>query len=72
MPVGRELRRRFIRRRGEERLRERFESEIESLKKLHHPSIVQLYGYGEQDEVLFYAMELVEGVSLEEELTHGQ
>ncbi|MCE9545006.1 MAG: serine/threonine protein kinase [Planctomycetia bacterium] len=52
--------------------RERFEAEIESLKKLHHPNIVQLFGYGQQDDVLFYAMELVEGVSLEDELTRGR
>jgi len=52
--------------------RERFEGEIESLKKLHHPNIVQLFGYGQQEEVLFYAMELVEGISLEDELAHGR
>ncbi|MCE9555135.1 MAG: serine/threonine protein kinase [Planctomycetes bacterium] len=52
--------------------RERFEAEIESLKKLHHPNIVQLFGYGQQEEVLFYAMELVEGISLEDELAHGR
>jgi len=52
--------------------RERFEAEIESLKKLHHSNIVQLFGYGQQEEVLFYAMELVEGISLEDELAHGR
>ena len=52
--------------------RERFEAEIESLKKLHHPNIVQLYGYGQQEEVLFYAMELVDGISLEDELSRGR
>lgn len=52
--------------------RERFEAEIESLKKLHHPNIVQLFGYGQQEEVMFYAMELVEGISLEDELAHGR
>ncbi len=57
---------------GEEGFRVRFEAEIESLKKLRHPNIVRLYGYGEQDEYLFYAMELVEGTSLEEELRTGR
>jgi serine/threonine-protein kinase len=57
---------------GEEGFRVRFEAEIESLKKLRHPNIVRLYGYGEQDEYLFYAMELVEGTSLEEELRAGR
>jgi len=51
-----------------EGFRERFEAEIESLKKLRHECIVRLYGYGEQDGILFYSMELVEGASLEEEL----
>jgi serine/threonine-protein kinase len=52
--------------------RERFEAEIESLKKLRHEGIVRLYGYGEQDGVLFYSMELVEGISLEDELKAGR
>lgn len=52
--------------------RDRFLSEIESLKKLRHPNIVQLYGFGEQDGQLFYAMELIEGNSLQEELRHGR
>ena len=52
----------------EEGFRERFEAEIESLRMLSHPNIVRLFGFGEQDEYLFYAMELVEGRSLEEEL----
>src|ERR1044072_5590020 len=54
-----------------EGLRERFEAEIESLKALKHDGIVRLYGYGEQDGVLFYSMELVEGISLEDELKAG-
>jgi eukaryotic-like serine/threonine-protein kinase len=55
-----------------EGFRERFEAEIESLKTLRHDGIVRLYGYGEQDGVLFYSMELVEGVSLEDELRAGR
>jgi serine/threonine protein kinase len=53
---------------GEEGFRVRFEAEIESLKKLRHPNIVRLYGYGEEKGTLFYAMELVDGTSLEDEL----
>ncbi len=56
----------------EEGFRERFEAEIESLRKLNHPNIVRLFGFGEQDGHLFYAMELVEGHSLEEELQSGR
>lgn len=52
--------------------RQRFETEIETLKKLNHPNIVRLFGFGEQDDMLFYAMELVEGASLEEELQRGR
>jgi serine/threonine-protein kinase len=55
-----------------EGFRERFEAEIESLKTLRHEGIVRLFGYGEQDGVLFYSMELVEGVSLEDELKAGR
>ncbi len=35
--------------------RQRFEAEIETLKRLYHPNIVQLFGFGEQDGQLFYA-----------------
>ncbi|MCH2114362.1 MAG: serine/threonine protein kinase [Pirellulales bacterium] len=52
--------------------RDRFEAEIDSLKKLDHPGIVHLFGYGEQDGILFYSMELVEGTSLEEEINAGR
>ncbi len=55
-----------------EGFRERFEAEIESLKKLRHEGIVRLLGYGEQDGILFYSMELVEGTSLEEEINSGR
>ncbi|MEN1680891.1 MAG: protein kinase [Planctomycetota bacterium] len=55
-----------------EGFRERFQAEIDSLKLLRHDNIVQLFGYGEQDGVLFYAMELVDGSSLEEELRAGR
>jgi serine/threonine-protein kinase len=55
-----------------EGFRERFEAEIESLKTLRHEGIVRLYGFGEQDGVLFYSMELIEGNSLEDELKAGR
>ncbi len=51
-----------------EGFRERFEAEIESLKQLRHPNIVELLGYGEDQGLLFYSMELIDGRSLEEEL----
>jgi eukaryotic-like serine/threonine-protein kinase len=52
--------------------RERFEAEIESLKTLRHEGIVRLFGYGEQDGVLFYSMEIIPGASLEDELREGR
>ena len=52
--------------------RQRFQSEIETLRKLNHPNIVRLFGFGQQEEQLFYAMELVPGSSLEEELGRGR
>lgn len=55
-----------------EGFRERFDAEIESLKTLRHEGIVRLYGYGEQDGILFFSMELVEGISLEDELKAGR
>ena len=55
-----------------EGFRERFEAEIDSLKKLRHESIVRLYGYGEQDGILFFSMELVDGTNLEHELKSGR
>lgn len=52
--------------------RERFKQEIETLKRLLHPNIVQLYGFGEEDGHLFYSMELVEGRSLQDEISAGR
>lgn len=43
----------------------RFEREINILKKLKHPHIVQYYGGGKQGDQRFYAMELMEGGSIE-------
>ncbi len=52
--------------------RQRFEAEIEALRKLNHPHIVRLFGFGQQGDHLFYAMELVAGSSLETELGRGR
>jgi serine/threonine-protein kinase len=48
----------------DEHFRQRFESEINALIKLDHPNIVRLIGFGQDEGVLFFAMELVEGKSL--------
>src|SRR5512145_44062 len=52
--------------------RERFKQEIETLKRLLHPNIVQLQGYGEEDGHLYYVMDLVQGRSLQNELSAGR
>ena len=52
--------------------RERFAQEIETLKRLRHPNIVELFGFGEEDGNLYYAMEFVEGSTLHDELTAGR
>ena len=48
----------------DEHFRQRFESEINALLKLDHPNIVRLISYGQDEGVLYFAMELVEGKSL--------
>jgi serine/threonine protein kinase/formylglycine-generating enzyme required for sulfatase activity/Flp pilus assembly protein TadD len=43
----------------------RFHREAEAIARLHHPHIIPVYSVGEQDGIHYYAMEFVEGVSLE-------
>jgi serine/threonine-protein kinase len=52
--------------------RERFAAEIESLRQLNHPNIVRLLGFGEEHEFRYFAMELVEGRSLQQALNAQQ
>ena len=52
----------------DDNFRDRFSLEIETLKQLHHNGIVEIFGFGEQDGILFYSMELVDGPSLYETL----
>jgi serine/threonine protein kinase len=53
-------------------LRKRFTSEIETLRSLRHPGIVQLLAFGEEDDQPYFAMELVRGKSLEHALRTGR
>ena len=53
-------------------LRERFQAEIETLRRLRHPNIVRLLGFGRHEDYPFYAMELVDGNSLETEISRGR
>jgi len=49
-------------------VRVRFETEIETLKRLYHPNIVRLSGFGADHGQLYYVMEFVDGPSLQQEL----
>jgi serine/threonine protein kinase len=55
---------------NQSRFRRRFAAEVEALKRLKHPNIVELIGYGEEKGMLFYSMEYVDGNSLHEHLRH--
>ena len=48
---------------------ERFQTEIKTTARLHHPHILPLYDSGEADGQLFYVMPLVNGESLRDRLT---
>ena len=50
----------------------RFMKEIEALRQLKHPNIVRLLGYGREEMCFYYAMELVNGRSFEEEIRSGR
>ncbi len=47
---------------------DRFRREAQAAGRLVHPNIVQVYEYGEDEDLAFIAMELVEGSSLHQEL----
>jgi serine/threonine protein kinase len=44
---------------------QRFHREAEAAAKLHHTNIVPVYATGEEDGTHFYAMELIDGPSLD-------
>ena len=53
-------------------LKERFNAEIQTLKPLRCPGIVQLIAYGEDDGQPYFSMELVHGQSLERLIRGGR
>ncbi len=50
------------------KIRQRFRNEATVLATIHHPCIVEVYDVGEQDGQPYIAMELVDGVTLSEQL----
>ena len=56
----------------DEKFRNRFEAEIDALMSLDHENIVRLLSYGQDEGNMFFAMELVDGVSLFQEQKKGQ
>jgi tRNA A-37 threonylcarbamoyl transferase component Bud32 len=52
----------------EKRLRKRFYREARAQARLNHPNVCHIYFIGEQDEQIFFAMEYIEGESLQQRL----
>jgi serine/threonine-protein kinase len=50
---------------------ERFAREARALAQINHPNVVQLYAYGTSEDGPYFAMEFVDGRTLDEELRHG-
>jgi serine/threonine protein kinase len=50
----------------------RFQREAQMAARLHHTNIVSLFGIGEHDGFHFLVMELIDGVSLQEVISHLQ
>ncbi len=54
----------------------RFAREVEAISRLRHPNIVTLFGSGQEQNVLYFAMELLPGKGLDDELrevsAHGE
>ncbi len=48
-----------------ERSRQRFQREAESAARLHHSNIVPVFGTGEHGGMVYYVMQLIEGVGLD-------
>ena len=54
------------------KIRERFFREARAQARLNHPNVVQIYYIGEQEGLVFFAMELVDGVTLEDAIRGGE
>jgi eukaryotic-like serine/threonine-protein kinase len=52
-------------------IRSRFRIEGQAISRLQHPHVVQIYEFGEQDDLPFYSMEIIDGGSLSARLARG-
>jgi serine/threonine-protein kinase len=57
---------------NDEGVRRRFQSEIDTLMTLRHPGIARMIGFGDQEGVPFFAMEFVQGQTLDQLLRAGR
>jgi serine/threonine protein kinase/WD40 repeat protein len=53
---------------ADHRQRERFEREARAAARLHHTNIVPVFGIGRQDGLLYYVMQFIQGLGLDEVL----
>ena len=53
---------------ADEEFRARFEREAQAAASLRHPNIVQIFDFGQQDELYYMVMELIDGPTLRDEL----
>lgn len=51
--------------------RERFEEEARALGRVEHPNLVRIFAVGQAEDVSYYAMELVHGMTLQQILKSG-
>jgi serine/threonine protein kinase len=47
-------------------LRERFTAEARAMARVSHPNVLQIYAFGEHEDAPYFAMEVVEGQTLEQ------
>jgi serine/threonine protein kinase len=57
---------------GDETLRKRFEREAQSAARLAHPHIITVYDFGQEQDKLYIAMELLEGMDLKQAIVDRQ
>ena len=55
---------------SKETFRELFIKEARVISKLNHPNISHIYSIGNSDEILYYAMEFIDGITLKELITN--